>query len=807
MGTVLQNIRFSLRMLAKSPGLTITVLLTIALGIGANTAIFTVDYATLLAPLPYPDPQQLVMLWSTIQDHNTLVSTGEFIDWKNQSTAFESMSAWTESPMNIATRDQPELIDVTKTTPGFFRMMGDQFYLGRDVLPEEGVAGKDHVAILTHKLWEHLGGNEHILGTAIRLDDEPYTVIGVLAPGLDDRGESQLTIPLAFKPEQLNHDFHWLYAMGRMRPGVTLKQAQSNLDTVARDISLTYPKSNRGRSAKVEPLKNDFLPSDRILTLWLLLGAVGFILLIACVNVANLLVSKSLGRHKEMAVRSALGAQRKTIFAQLITESLLLALGGGILGVLVGFGMLKGLIAAMPEGTLPVEADLSLNVPILLFSLAATTLAGLLFGCAPAWIASRIDPAETLKEGGRTGSGKGRHLLRRSLVIGEFALALALLAGAGLAIHSFINLQRVDLGLSTDHVLTFSMPVPESRPKDPQQIIAYYRRVLDNIQAVAGVEHASAMMSLPLNGSGLVVPFTIVGKPASNDPSQRVSAGLGLVTPDYFKTFGIRLVRGREFNSEDTSSSVKTMMINEEVANRFFKGTDPLTQRISMKQLIPGVDNFGPEAEWQIIGIYHTVRSRGFRKDTPEMLTSFWQLPWPTAAIGVRTAGDPAAMIKSVAAAVHAVDPQVALAETKTMEEVRDDVLANDRFTVVLFGCFATVALLLAGLGIYGVMSFSVTQRSHEIALRMALGAGRNRVVAQVLREGLTLAGIGLAIGLVGAYFIGRAMQTILFGVGSLDFAAFSVVAVILLAASLVACFLPARRAASVEPMQVLRSE
>ena len=807
MQKLLQNLHFSLRMLAKSPGLTITVLLTLAFGIGANTAIFTVDYATLLAPLPYPQPDQLVMVWSKIQSFHNSLSAGDYLDWKHQNSTFQDINAWTGGSFNIATHDQPEFIEGRRTTVGFYRMMGSEFAMGRDFLPEEGVAGKDHVVILTHKLWAHLGENKNILGTQIRLDGLPYTVVGVLAEGPNDRGNEQLTVPLVFKPDQINHDFHWLLAMARLKPNTTIKQGQSDMNAVTTHIAQAYPKSNKGWGAIVEPLKNDFLSSDRQLTLWLLLGAVGFILLIACVNVANLLLAKSLVRQKEMAVRSALGATPKAIFGQLITESLLLAICGGILGIGVGYGMLRGLIAAMPEGTLPTEADLRLNLPILLFTLGATTLAGLLFGCAPAWFASRIDPAETLKEGGRSGSGKARQWLRRTLVIGEFALALALLAGAGLAIHSFLNLQRVDLGIKTDHILTFYLPVPESRSNDPDQIVSYYKRIISSIDSVPGVSSSTAMTGMPLYGAGFGMPFTIVGKPAYNDPSQRPLTGFGMVTSDYFKTFGIRTTLGRTLGDQDTATSVKVAMVNEEFAKKFFSGTDPLQQRISVEQLIPGVTKLGPPVEWQIVGVYHNVRSRGFREDNPEVLISFWQIPWPTAGIAVRTASDPAAMTKSIAAAVHTIDPQISLATPRTMEQVRDSVISSDRFTLLLFSCFAVVALLLAALGIYGVMSFSVAQRSHEIALRMALGAGRNRVVAQVVKEGLLLASIGLAIGLIGAYFIGRAMQTMLYGVGTIDYSAFASVGAILLVASLIACYFPARRAASVEPMQVLRNE
>jgi putative ABC transport system permease protein len=807
MQTLLQNIRYSLRVLRKNPGLTLTVLLTLALGIGANTAIFTVDYATLLAPLPYPQPNQLVMVWSKIKTYHNGVSAGDFTDWKRQSTAFSDLDAWTGGAFNIATHDQPEFIQGTRATTGIFHLMGNKMILGRGFLPEEGVAGSDHVVVLTNKYWKRLGANPNIVGTKMQLDGEPYTVVGVQEAGPSDKQRSEVTVPLVFKPEQLNHDFHWLLVMGRLKPGVTLKQAQANMDAVTTEIAKAYPKSNQGWGSFVDPLKNDFMPKERILTLWLLLGAVGFILLIACVNVANLLLAKGMTRQKEMAIRGALGAAPKTIFTQLLTESLLLAIAGGLLGVGVGYAMLRGLIAVMPEGTLPSEADLSLNLPILFFTLLATSLAGLLFGCAPAWYASRIDPGETLKEGGRSGTGVGRHRLRRLLVTGEFALALTLLAGAGLAIHSFWNLLHVDLGLKTDHILTFYLPVPDARPKDPKQIVTYYRQILSAIDAVPGVQHASAGTGTPLQGAGFGMPFTIAGKPAYADPSQRPGCGFGMVTPDYFQTYGIRLSQGREFSDQDTDASVKVAMVNEDFVKQFLKGIDPLRQRVVVEQLIPGVTKLGPPVEWQIVGVYHTVKGGGFRDDNPEILIPFWQIPWPSAGIGVRTAGDPAAMTRSIAAAIHTVDPQIALAEPRTLDQIRDEVMSSDRFTVILFASFAAVALLLATLGIYGVMAFSVAQRSHEIALRMALGASRNRVVGMVVREGLLLACIGSAAGLVGAFFVGRAMQSILFGVGAMDFSAFGVVGAVLLIAALLACYLPARRAASVHPMQVLRME
>ena len=803
---MLQNVRYSLRSMRKNLALTVAILLTLALGVGANTAIFTVDYATLLEPLPYPQPNQLMMVWSKIQGHRNGISAGDYLDWKRENTAFQDISAWTGDTFNMATAEQPDRVNARVVTPGYFRMLGLPLFLGRGFLPEEGQPGRDHEVILAHKMWKRLGSDPHIIGKPLTLNSAPYTVVGVLPEGFFDRGMGDIAVPLAFKPEQVNHDFHWLVAMGRMKPGITRAQAQADMDAVAARIAQRYPKSNHGWGAIVEPLKNDFIPPERIRSLWLLLGAVGFVLLIACVNVANLLLARGVARQKEMAVRASLGAAASTLFAQLLTESLLLALAGGALGVGVGYAMLRGFLAVMPPNTLPSEADLTLNIPILLFTLAATILAGLVSGCIPAWYAARTDPADALREGSRSGTGAGRHKLRRILVVGEFALALALLAGAGLTIHSFWNLTRIDLGVNTDHILTFFLPVPDSRSKDPAQVIAYYRRLLGSIDTVPGVISASAATGTPLEGMGFGMPFTIAGGQNYADPSQRPGTSFGMVTPDYFKTFGIRLEQGRFLTDQDGPSSVKVAMVNQEFVRKFLSGKDPLRERVLVEQLIPGVQTLGPPIEWQIVGVFHNVRD-DLRDYDPQMLIPFWQTPWPSAAIGVKTSGDPGAMTNSIAAAVHRVDPEIALATPRTMEQVRDDMLASDRFTLILFLTFAVIALLLAATGIYGIMTFSVAQRSHEIALRMALGSTRGGVVGLVVREGLLLAVAGLGIGLAGAYFIGHAMQSMLYGVAALDFAAFSAVACLLLAAALAACIVPARRAASTDPMQVLRTE
>jgi predicted permease len=807
MNAFIRNIRYAIRQLHKSPAFTVTAMLTLALGVGATTAIFTVVYATLLAPMPYPQPDQLVMVWSKLQGNRNVVAAQDFLDWKSQNTAFQDLNAFSGGSFNLATKEQPEYIEGQRTTPGMYRMMGNKFLFGRDFLPEEGTLGKDHEVILMNKLWRRLGSDPNIVGKTIQLDGSPYTVVGVFAPGQADRLDNWLVVPLAFKPEQLNHDFHWLLVMGRLKPGMTLQQAQANMDMVTANVAKANPKSDKGWGATVELLHNDFLPKEEIGMLWILLGAVGFVLLIACVNVANLLLAKGTTRHREVAVRTALGASSTRIFSQFLTENLTLAFVGGGLGVALGWALLRGIEAIMPKGTLPSEADLTLNLPVLLFTLAASTLSGILFGCAPAWYATRVDPADALKEGGRSGTGAGRQRLRRVLVVGEFALALALLTAAGLAIHSFWNLTQVDLGTSTTNIQTFFLPVPDSRPKDPARINSYYQQMIASIKAVPGVADAAVSIGLPLEGSGFGMPFTIAGQPDFADPSQRPGAGFDMVTPDYFKTYSIPVLRGRAFTDQDTAASVRVAMVNKKFADKYFAGKDPLQQRINVEELIPGVTKLGPYISWQIVGVFNNVRAGDFRDDFPEITIPFAQIPWPSANIGVHTTGDPATVFHSIAAAVHSVDPQIALAEPRTLEDIKSRNLGSDRFIMTLLGGFAFLALLLAAVGIYGVMAFTVAQRAHEIGLRMALGASRSNVVNLVLKEALILACIGIGLGLVGAFFIGRGLHSALYGVGTIDLGAIGGVSVVLLGASLFASWLPARRAASVEPMRALRTD
>jgi len=804
---LLRNLRFSLRTLRKSPGFTLTAVLTLALGIGASTAIYTVVYATLIAPMPYPNPDQLVMLWSKVQSGRNTVSAGDYLDWAQQSHVFQDLKAFTQTGFNLAGKEQPEMVHAQYATPGYLSMLGVRFQMGRDVLPSEGVDGKDHVVVLTNRLWRRLGADPAIVGKAITLDQKPYTVVGVLAPGSTDRLPMELSAPLVIHPAQMNHDFHFLLVMGRLKPGVTMQQANADMQAVAAHVAEANPKSNKGWSATAEPLKDDFLDDSTQKALWLMLGATGFVLLIACANIANLLIARGVTRQREVAIRSAVGATRRDVFVQFVMESLLLAIIGGALGIGLGYALLRGLLAIVPDGTLPSEADLHLNLPVLMVSLVATTLAGLLAGCAPAWYASRIDPADSLREGGRAGASRVRHRLRQALVIGEFALALSLLAGAGLLMHNFWNLNQVDLGVRVDHVLTFDLPMNKGLNWPAEKVTAYYQQIVRSVQSAPGVQSASGVVGLPLQGTGFGMPFTIVGQGDFSDPTQRRNTGFQMITPDYFKTFGVRVTRGRVFTDADNAQSPRVAMVNEQFVRQFLSDKEPIGQRVNVEQLIAGVQQLGPVQQWEIVGVFHDVRGGTWNHQRPEIDVPFAQSPWIDVNMGVRTAGDPAAMTTAVAAAVHSVDPTIALSRVETLEQVRDEDIAGDRFGLLLFGFFAVVALALAAIGIYGVMAFSVGQRSHEIGIRMALGASRSGVEQMVLREGLMLAGIGLVLGFVGAYFVGRVMSGMLFGVSAMDYGAFSAVGALLLVAALIACYFPARRAAAVEPMRALRTE
>jgi putative ABC transport system permease protein len=802
------DVRFGLRGLRRNSGFAVVAILTFALGIGSITAIYSVTYATLLAPLPYPEARQLVMVWPTRANKRVWgASTGDFLDWKRESNAFQDLNAATASgtSFNLATGARPEHLVAQQATPGYYRMIGVRFLLGRSFLPEEGTPGKDHVVILTYKLWKRLGADSEIIGKPLRMDGVPYTVVGVTAPGPLDRIQFEMVVPLVFRPDQINHGNHWLFVMGRLKPRVTLAEAQSDMSVVALRIAQDNPQTNTNWWVRVEPLQDDFLPSAVRTTLWLLFGAVGLVLCIACLNVANLLLARSTVRQKEIAVRVSLGASRQRIFAQFLTESLVLAIVGGAVGLGLAGALIKIIISMLPEFALPSEADVKISAAVLLFTLVVSLSAGVVFGCAPAWQACGVDPNQALK-GGRTGVGRQR--LRQILIVLEFGFALTLLAGAGLAIRSFWNLAKVDLGVRTDHILTFSLPVTDGRLVQPEQMVAFYDELLTRIKAAPGVSAVAASTGLPVAGTRGGIQFWIAGAPAV-DRDSRSGAAFQAVTPGYYQTFGIQIVKGREFTREDSAGGVQVAVVNENFVRHYLPRGDPLTQRIIVEsKRIPGVPSEHPLEEWQIVGVFRNVRSFGPRNEgVPEIDVPFWQSPSPQADMAVRTMGDPSAMIANVADVVATLEPDLPIANVKTMSQIVDESLAGDRFFTVLYAGFAALALLLAAVGIYGVMAFAVAQRTHEIGLRLALGARRNQVLRMVLTEGMRLALLGLAFGLLGAFAVARILKGLLYGVATLDSGTFALVALTLFASAVLASYLPAWRASRVDPLVALRYE
>jgi predicted permease len=806
MTNLLRDIRFGFRLLAQRPGFTSVAVLTLALGIGANTAIFSVVYGTLLEPLPYRDADRLVMLWSKPEPNSrNSTAAGDFLVWRAQSTVFEGLHAWTGRGHALAVGSSPpEQIDAAAVTPGWIQNFGLILQLGRDFLPEEGQPGQDDKVILSHKLWqEKFDGDTDIVGRRIRLDGRPHAVVGVIAPGPADRIQHRLYTPLAFTPEQDNHTFHWLSVMGRLKPGVTIAQANAEMATVAKRIADEFPDAKKGWGISVEPLKNNFLPPSTINGLKFLLAGVSFVLLIACANVANLLLARGATREKEVAVRSSLGAAPRHIVTQFLAESVVLASVGGAVGTGLAVALMKVIVSMMPAFTLPSEVDVRLSLPVLAFTVATAMLSGILFGCAPVVQALRQNVNDTLKEGGRStvGSQSG---LQRLLIVTEFALALTLLAGGGLAIQSLMNLSRVDPGFPTDRLLTFFLGVPQERLPDPDKILSFYERLQEKIGAVPGVQATTVATGGPLFG-GFGMAFDLAGQPRAQGSSRQNAAFL-MVSPDYFKTYGLPIVKGRGFDAHDGPGSEKVAVVNETFVARHLKGKDPLRESLQVDRLTPGQSTVGEPVTWRIVGVVKDVRNRGLRNDVrPEIDVPFAQSPWPSARITIRTAHDPDAVRTSVGRIVQEMDPDLAAAGVRTVEEQIHESMSNDRFNAMMFATFAAVALLLAAIGIYGVMSFTVAQRSHEVGLRMALGADRTRVVALIMKDGMKTALLGTALGLVGAYVVGRAMQGMWFGVGVFDPGRFAAVAATLIGAAVLACYVPARRAASVDPLVALR--
>jgi putative ABC transport system permease protein len=824
------DLKFAVRGLIGAPGLSAAAVVALALGIGPNTAIFSIVYATLLAPLPFPDPDELVRVSPMVVDRQDRASPAEYLEWKERATSFQSLEAfWPGRALNLATADAPERVLARQVTPGGHRLLSDSVWLGRDFQADEDQPGKQYVVLLSHRLWrERFGADPTIIGRDIRMDSIPYTVVGVLAPGnWEDRTPANIWIPISLTPDEVaNRHFRPLIVDGRLKPGVTIEQAQHEMDIIAADLARRFPDSNAGRTVRIVPLdtaivdvRRTFAGAELRTLLWSLLAAVSFVVLMACANVANLLLSRGATRQPETAIRAALGATRGHLVRLAMMEGLVLAAVGGAVGALASVWILDGILAMLPPNTLASSVDPRLNLPVLLFAVGATVFAGALCGSAQAWQAARTSVNETLKQAGRSATGHGGRRLRHALVVVEFALAVTLLAGAGLMMLSFWNRTKVDLGIRTDHILTFGLPVNNERFSSVAEIDGFYRQLLERLQAVPGVTAASVSNGLPLLGLGVPRTFSVVGRP-DDQPSLRPSVGVRMVTPEFFETFEIRMVQGRALTDRDGMSAQRVAVVNERFVKLFLDGRDPMGQRVAMDDIVAQTGDrvlpggipmsgaaSGARVEWHIVGIFRDVSNveQFGEPKAPEMYVPFAQSPWPQAMVAVRTTTRPELLRPSLAEAVHTVAPALPLVDVRTMEQIVGERLAPDGFNIVLYGGLAALALVLATLGIYAVMAFTVVQRTAEIGLRMALGAGHNQVRLQILREGATLATGGLVLGLVGAYALGRAMQALLFGTGALSVPVVLVAGLVLLGAALVACYVPARRASAVDPLIALR--
>lgn len=816
---LMQNLRYALRQLRKKPGFTAVAVLTLALGIGPNVAIFSIIWATFLAPLPYPNANQLVVVWNHYKGERTAITGDDYAQFAAQSHSFQSLSFTSWLVVHLTNSDHtPDVEGGLPITPGTnSRTMGQPMLLGRDFLPDEGSPGNDHVVILSHWLWQHrYNSDQNILGKAILIDDEPYTVVGVMQASPHESGGG-FNVPIRLTPGV--HTKQFGVVMGRLKPGVTLAQAQAELSVIEKTVREQHGggQDPNASSLTVEHLRNNWLAAKTQRNLWLLLCAVSLVLLIACANIANLLLARGNSRTLELAVRSALGASRRQIFVQLFTESLTLAIFGGLLGIALGWVIMK--LSLIYLSSLAIESSdtvVQMNLPVVGFAFVIALLAGIVAGCAPSLRSAHVNESETLKQGWRSAGRHGRTPLQAALVVGEIALALTLLAGSGLALRSFWNLIHIDLGFRADHILTAELwrgdtakGVDNLASQTPEQIVAKKRQLLERVRAVPGVSDAALTTTLPMHGSG-TFPFALAGQPI--DSAHMPTADFEAVTPSFFGTFGIRLVRGRFLSDEDGLQSPRVLMVNETFVRRYLSGGDPLTRQL----LVPLVaeTGAGPKTpalrEYQIVGVFHDVLDSEHITGAaqPEVYISQWQTASRYTNIAIRTlAIDPVAIVPALQHAISSAIPGTAIDHVQTMTDLLDEETSPDRFQMILFGAFAALALLLSAVGIYGVMSFAVAQRTHEIGVRMALGSRQSDVIWLVLGSGFRMALAGLGIGLGGALALGRLMRSPLYGVQAADLSSLAIVAVLLFAVALVACWVPARHCAKVDPMVALRNE
>ncbi|MGB7665818.1 MAG: ABC transporter permease [Candidatus Acidiferrales bacterium] len=817
MNTFLQDVRYALRMLAKSPGFMAIAVLTLALGIGANTALFSVVNGVLLNPLPYPQPQQLVALYSrTTTFSESSISYPNFLDWQRDNRSFAALAAYRGDEFNMTGSGEPERLRTEMVSADFFQILGVQPAIGRLFNAQDDHAGGAPVVLLSEGLWRRrFGASPQMIGQAISLNGTAYTVIGVIPAGFYFRGNnfrlSDIYVPLGQWTDTTFLDRRvsmGLDAVGRLKPGVTLTQARGDMDGIAQSLAKTYPDADKGSGISVFPLKDDMVGNVAPL-LYVLLGAVGFVLLIACVNIANLLLARSTGRTREFAIRAALGAGRWRVVRQLLTESILLSVSGGVLGLLLAAWGTRAAIRVLPQA-LPRANSVGLDTHVLLFTLGVSLFAGILFGLAPAIKASQSNLHEALKEGGRGSSG-ARHRMQGVFVVAETALALILLVGAGLMIRSLVQLWSVNPGFDPHNLLEFSIAFPPEMMKAPPEQLRNEAVELDTaLEAIPGVEYASIEGGgTPMQGDS-ELPFWRTDQPKPSSDEDMTWALFYLCAPDYLKAMGTPLLSGRFFNAQDTFHSTPVIVIDENFAKKYFPGQDPIGQRVNLGIL-------GVQAE--IVGVAGHVKHWGLDESSKSPILAQLYFPMlqipdqfmPLVAKGgdfmMRTRVPPETLVPAIRHAIEQMNSQQVLYGVETMQETIDRSLAARRFAMILLGVFAAVALVLACIGIYGVISYLVGQRTHEIGVRIALGAQRSDVLRLVLGQGAKMALLGVAIGIAAALALTRLMTNQLFGVSAHDPLTFGGVALVLIIVALVACYIPARRAMQVDPIVALRYE
>ncbi|HXN98841.1 MAG TPA: ABC transporter permease [Candidatus Acidoferrales bacterium] len=815
-----QDLRFGWRMLRRSPGFAIVAVLTLAIGIGANAAIFSVINSVILRPLPFPESQRIVWIWETDENRNVhrgVASQAEFLDWRDRNHSFQELAAWRELFFTLTGNGEPEQNWGAQVSGNFFRLFRVKPALGRDFAAGEEQPGHERVAMLSYALWQRrYGGDPSILGSSITLDDKPFTIVGVLPRDFSLFGTSRqfdVWVPFGFDRAKLDREEHEVLVFGRLRDGAALPQAQAEMETIQSQLKQEYPTIDQKNGIVVIGFHDDVVSGLRPMLL-ILFGAVGLVLLIACANVANLTLARGASREREIALRAALGANRDRVFRQLLTESIVLSLIGGALGVLLAYGGLHLLHAFLPvtggRGEIPRADSIGINASVLAFTLGVSWLTGILFGLAPATQVSRHELYETLKEGGR-GSAGGRHSrwMRSALVVSEVALSVMLLTGAGLLMRSFFLLMSEDLGFNPTNVLTMQVWLRDTHVPSGRQVVNYYQQAIERVSALPGVVSASAVNFPPLSGWNGLCDFDIQGR-AAPSPDEQFTSQYRIVDSRYLRTMGITLKDGRDFAASDGPSTVGVAIVNEALAHKYWPNEEPVGKQIRLEfPATRGPWDPEPSSSWlTIVGVVRDVRDGTWGQPKPAQLYLLLdQNPSRIMHLLVKSQGDPTAIASAVRQSLESADPNQPVTEVRTMDSLIDASVGQRRLSMILLGIFAAVATFLAGLGIYGVMAYSVAQRTHEIGVRMALGAEPGDVLGLMVRDGMRLAGIGLALGIAGSIATTRYLQTELFGVRAIDPITLASVVLGLAVVAVAACYFPARRAAKVDPLVALRHE